>query len=368
MEARKATGNVLVCPLGWGLGHASRVIPIINFLSLKGWNVIVAADRSSIALIQGQFPNIQCVHFPSLRVRLKRGRFQGFALMGIAIKLFIRVFTEHRDLKRLIKSYRINLVISDNRYGLYSRDIPCVLITHLLGVPLPFPLRWLQSLSRLYVGRYAGRFAQCWVPDSPSGFSLSGELSSNEMMLRNLKRVGLLSRFRGVAVKEDAPDWELLAILSGPEPHRTLLEREVIAMAQREGIKTLLVRGMPECNLRGIADGFITLTPHLQTPDLANAIANAKYLICRSGYSTLMDLAALNRSALLIPTPGQTEQEYLAAHLSGKGIFSTISQDMLRTVTRNVLERIPKQLPKGLGFEFFGEGSEVNLPDTHKQS
>ena len=153
--------------------------------------------------------------------------------------------------------------------------------------------------------------------------------------------------------------WELVGIVSGPEPQRTLFEQEIISIAKRENLITLIVRGLP------INKGYIsnieniTLCAHLDSKTLASALVNAKYIICRSGYSTIMDLLALRKSALLVPTPGQTEQHYLSEHFNGIGIFRTCMQDKLKSITRKDIEVSRWPLPEGIQYPFFNQHSNI---------
>jgi predicted glycosyltransferase len=71
---------------------------------------------------------------------------------------------------------------------------------------------------------------------------------------------------------------------------------------------------------------MIKVFNHLPADELRQEIERAEWVISRCGYSTIMDLVALQKKALLIPTPAQTEQEYLAAYLHRKHIAFTTSQ------------------------------------------
>ncbi|HNS29344.1 MAG TPA: glycosyltransferase [Tenuifilaceae bacterium] len=335
MVAIEGTERVLVCPLGWGLGHASRVIPIISYLLQKGCTVTIAGDAQTLSLLQAQFPQCTSIHFPSIAIKLwKRGR--TFALILIAIKILGRTIGEQRELKRIIDEHRINLVISDNRYGLHSQSIPSVLITHQLQVIFPSFFKWAETLGRWFIRRHALQFHECWVPDSPSGFRLSGQLSMPKKIPGNVRFIGLLSRFSDHKKSDTSHPWDLVGIVSGPPPQRAIFERELVNLGNRLSLKTLIIRGLPQYNSKEI-EGLVTLVAHLPDHEMARVILSAKYIICRSGYSTLMDLMALERKALLVPTPGQTEQEYLANYLGQQKIFKSCLQNKLSTITLNKL-------------------------------
>ena len=319
MLALTSNERVMVCPLGWGLGHATRVIPIISSLLAKGCHVIVAGDSQSITLLKKRFPNLEFIPFPSLRVKLTKGRNQTLALLKIAIRLLFSIRKENRVARELIKKHKVDVLISDNRYGLYSSSITTVLITHQLKVMFPKPFKWVQPIGERFVRRYAQRFTYCWIPDNPNGFKLSGELSQPKIMHNNAEFIGLLSRFYGKDYTSNSVDWELLGIVSGPPPHRELLVKELVNLSNRLNIRSLIVQGLPSDEVSKTKEGMATLVNHLEDDEMARAITSSKYIICRSGYSTLMDLLALKRTALLVPTPGQTEQEYLARYLKEIG-------------------------------------------------
>jgi hypothetical protein len=351
MIAIKGTERVLICPLGWGLGHASRVIPIISHLIKRGCTVIFAGDESSLTLLNIRFPKNQSIYFPSISVRFsKKGSF--FSLFVIALKVIKRTISENRELQKIINQHKIDLVISDNRYGLYSEEIPSVLITHQLHIVFPKPFHWFESIGEWYVLRYANRFTECWVPDNPEGFRLSGELSQPNRLPGKIKFIGLLSRFYGHKPVEVITTWDLVAIVSGPPPHRDIFESELVDIANRLNLKTLIIQGLPlESN--GQVKGMATLAPHLPDGEMANAILSAKFVICRSGYSTVMDLLALGRNALLIPTPGQTEQEYLAEYFAKNRIFKKCIQSDLDKLTFLELKEIQEKDSYKLDCFFF---------------
>jgi len=349
MELTKGIGTALVCPLGWGLGHASRVIPIIKYLHTQGWKVIIAGDSSSISLINSEIPDLKTVFFPSIPAKLSKNSYQGFKLISIALRLVFWTIKEHNQLEPLIKEHGVNLVISDNRYGLYSDRVPCVLVTHQLRILFPFPFQWIQPLGRWYVGLHAKRFTECWIPDNPTGFKLTGILSDNLKGLSTAKRIGLLSRFSGITIAGGGQHWGIVVIVSGPEPQRALFEEAGIALAQIIGVTTLVVRGLPEESEKETQIGSVTLVPHLAAEPLAKALLNTERIVCRAGYSTIMDLVALHRSALLVPTPGQTEQEYLAKRLNDKGLFMSCRQDKLVSTGMEKLDACWRELPEGIG-------------------
>ena len=337
--------RVLVAPLNWGLGHATRCVPIIRRLLDEGHEVVIAADGYPLRFLRREFPHLEWVEFEGLKVEYADGESQVGAMLR-QLPVFLRgIWREHRELKRIVERYEIDVVISDNRFGLWCRDVYSVYMTHQLMVKMPRGLRWMEwgvwRLHRWFIRHYD----ECWVPDVEGEGNLSGDLSHKYPLLKNTKFIGVLSRFSAEKVEWDdvrveaealglQERYDVVAVISGPEPHRTNLEREITDYRLQitdnfiaEGLKiesfklstlnfqlsTLIVQGLPAEDLRLAEhrDG-VDYIPHLPTGLLQWYMQEAGEIVCRSGYSSIMDLYTIWRKAHLIPTPGQTEQIYLA--------------------------------------------------------
>lgn len=303
--------SVLVAPLNWGLGHATRCVPIIRKYLAEGHRVVIAADGEALLWLKKEFPETDTVRFPGFRIRYSGGNSQVLAMLLQLPEIIAGIFREHRQLKKIIRQENIRLVISDNRFGLWNRTVKSVYITHQLMIKSP--VKWLEPLLWRLHGRIIARYDECWIPDIEGAGNLSGDLSHRYPLPRNARFIGWLSRFPTVSSNTIEKNYINLCLLSGPEPHRTLFERAMIERFKGCGKPTLIVRGKP-----GDANVYkqlknIDLLPDLPDNELQWHLQNTPHIFCRSGYSTLMDLQALNRTATLIPTPGQTEQEYLAA-------------------------------------------------------
>lgn len=332
--------RVLVCPLGWGLGHASRLIPIINLLQDAGCKVIIAGDSTQVSLLSSRFPSIETINFPSLRVKLSKSESQLFPLLGIAFRIPLWTIREHNALKRIIKEKRIDLIISDNRYGLWCKGTKSVLITHQLKVIFPKPFRFLEPLGGLFVRLISKKYNHCFVPDFKEQDNLAGELSHPYRKPSNLIYIGLLSRFNGIKLNINIPEWDLLGIASGPSPQREIFIEQIEKLSKCYSLKTLIIKGTPEEGTGISTQNNIFYAGHLGDDDFVKAINTSKFLITRSGYSTIMDLVSLGVRGLIVPTPGQTEQEYLAEYLSGKGIFNSCKQSDLENIDISVAQLI----------------------------
>lgn len=330
--------NILVCPLGWGLGHASRVVPIVRLLLESGHRVVVAADANSLALVKSSCPYLETKFFPSYKVQFKRGSSQLLPMLWVAIRLPFINLREHRKLKKLVLENHIDLVISDNRYGLRLRGIMSVMVTHQLRVIPPRPFKFLTKASEILIRHWLKRFNHVWIPDNEGAGSIAGVLSSPNG-LTNIQYIGILSRFSGIAPASNFKTWEMVVMVSGPEPQRALLVELAANLAHRYSIGCLVVEGKPQngSELR-VVDG-IWYAGHLPDEQLAFVLRSCRYLLVRGGYSTIMDLVTLGISGLLIPTPGQTEQEYLAHYLSVKGLFRSVPQQCLPQLDLKEAER-----------------------------
>ncbi len=300
-----------MAPLDWGLGHATRCIPLIHELLAQGADVWLAGTGAQAALFKEAFPALPLLNLPGYQVEYAKTK------RGLALKLLLQlpriinaIWQEKRWLKKTVRRHQIDAVISDNRYGLYHPHIPCIFITHQLCIKVPMGKRaerWLQKINY----RYINRFSACWVPDHKTAPGLAGELSHPVIHPGiPVTYIGPLSRFEKTTTAE-IPD-HILVLLSGPEPQRTLLEEKLIAELVHYNGNVTLVRGLPGNLSKMPSTNMIRIYNHLPAAALSEELQKAGLVICRSGYSTVMDLAALQKKSILVATPGQTEQEYLA--------------------------------------------------------
>lgn len=228
---------------------------------------------------------------------------------------------EHRVLQQLILDKRINLVISDNRYGLWSNLAPCIFITHQLNIQSPAGAGLLRKLSEKYIKRYT----ECWIPDLKGEGNLSGDLAHKGVLPESCYFIGPLSRFNSIELQQKT-EFDIVISLSGPEPQRTAFEKLIKAQATHLPGRILLLQGMPDKSAMRV-EGKLTIASHLSSSALMQAIAGADILIGRSGYSSIMDAAVLGKKCIFIPTPGQTEQEYLADYHAALGHCIAINQN-----------------------------------------
>jgi uncharacterized protein (TIGR00661 family) len=312
--------RILICPLDWGLGHATRCIPIIRLLLQKNAEVIIAADGRPLALLQQEFPQLQFIVFRGYSISYPDSGSMAFKMLLAAPKILKGIKEEHLALQKIIEAKKIDIVISDNRYGCWSKKARSIFITHQLMIKSPFA----EKLLHKKVLRYVANYDECWVPDLEGGNNLSGDLAHKYPLPANAFFIGPLSRF---TFSDPAkPEYDVMAIISGPEPQRTIFEQLLRKQIQESNLKYLLVLGTPEVENSIREDKNVKSISHLNTSDMEQCILKSKIIVARSGYSTIMDLAVLGKKAVFVPTPGQTEQEYLAESLSNRGIAYSQNQ------------------------------------------
>jgi len=318
--------RILVSPLDWGLGHASRCVPIIRHLREKNIEVVIASDGAPLKLLQEQFPGIEYVILKGYKVKYSYFLPASVKVLLQVPKITRAIKREHKELEKIIKEKRIDAIISDNRYGLYTDAVPCVLITHQFNIQAKAGSK---RFSEKILG-YIKKFNTCWIPDNEGEDNLSGNLSHPIPVGINAKYIGPLSRFGNATGGKDMK-YDLLILLSGPEPQRTILEKKVIRqLSALPYIKALIVQGLPGNKEIKSPHENIDVVPHLNDISLLEKILCSKAIISRPGYSTIMDLAIIGgKRALFIPTPGQTEQEYLAMRMEALEIAVSVPQKQL---------------------------------------
>ncbi|HEY0042059.1 MAG TPA: glycosyltransferase, partial [Flavisolibacter sp.] len=305
--------KVLVAPLDWGLGHATRCVPIIRELLAQNCTVLLAGEGKNKILLQQEFPELSFLHLPGYQIEYASSDW-GLALKIVAQipKILSAIKQEQAWLEKVVDEQKIDVVISDNRYGLHSKKARSVFITHQLLIKAPVSLG--ENLLQQINYQYINEFDECWVPDAEGEKNLAGILSHpGRLPSVPLKYLGTLSRFN---LTESNIDHDyLLVLLSGPEPQRTLLENQLLKELEDYTKPVVLVRGLPNTDESLSINKNVTVFSHLPAKELEQKIKSASLVISRCGYSTVMDLAILKKKSILIPTPGQTEQEYLAKHL-----------------------------------------------------
>ncbi len=302
-------------------------------LGRKGNTVIIAASDSLKDFFSSELPGTDFISFPGFKPRYSRHLPQYLILFLQTPLLFYHIVKEHIELRSLIRKYNVDIVISDNRFGLWNKNIKTVYVTHQVRIPFPVIFRPFEFPGVLFHRYIISRYTWCFIPDLPGDLNLTGRLSHGIRLPENVRYTGLLSRLANnyKPVQEGSGSREYyLAILSGPEPQKSIFEESVISLFTMRDEDLVVLEGRPGKISETRVRQRITRAGHLPASQMARLIAGAKAVITRSGYSTIMELVSLGCSALLVPTPGQTEQEYLAEYLAEKGWFGSITQKELR--------------------------------------
>jgi hypothetical protein len=329
-----AKPRILVAPLDWGLGHATRCVPLISALTRLGCNVLLAGEDKTARLLSEEFPHLPLLPLEGYRIRYARTGWElAFTITAQIPRIISAIEKEKEWLDRIVEEHSIDAVISDNRYGLFHEKIPTVFITHQLLIKTGMG-KWGDEFLQGLNYQYIQQFGACWVPDHEGGDNLAGDLSHpTENPTIPLRYIGPLSRFEPEEKKEEK---HLLVMLSGPEPQRTIFEDLLLEQLQSYNGPVVFVRGLPGGQEQPDHPSHILMHNHLPAAALKQVMEEASLVIARCGYSTVMDLAALRKKSILVPTPGQTEQSYLSEHLMKKGFALCATQDKFRLA--NLLE------------------------------
>ncbi len=364
--------TVLLGILNWGLGHATRCTPIIKLLESKGVNIIVASDGIALSLLKTNFPTLKFVELPSYNVNYQA---KGSFILQISKqlpKLLKAIKDENRITEALVAQYNPDFIISDNRFGFYHHSVPSCFITHQLFLKPKGLLSLLAPILNQWNHHFISKFTEVWVPDIEGENNLSGELSHQPFKTPKRFFIGWLSQFQPDKVNLVSPkphensdlqnssstlnnlslNLDIAVILSGPEPQRSILEEIILPQLNNLDQRVILVRGLPKGFSRPLrsdklnSKNLITISAlsdiennetikkiivkdYANKDELSLILNQTKVVIARTGYTTLMDLAVLKKKALLIPTPGQMEQEYLADRLKTNALFFPMNQDEL---------------------------------------
>ena len=316
--------NILVAPLNWGLGHATRCIPIINALQENGFRPIIASDGVALALLKKEFPNLLALELPSYHIEYakKASNFK-WKILKNSPKTIKAIYDEKKIVKKWVSEFDLFGIISDNRLGVFNKKVPSVFVTHQLTV-LSGKTTWISSKIHHY---FIKKFDECWIPDVDDFPNLSGKLGHLKASDLNLKYIGILSRMEKLEIPIV---YNLMILLSGPEPQRTMLEDKIIDELENYTEKVVFIKGKIESSQKTWQDKNVTFYNYMQTKQLEKTFNESEFILCRSGYTTVLDLAKLQKKAFFIPTPGQFEQEYLSKKFKKQGLIPTSKQEKFK--------------------------------------
>jgi hypothetical protein len=312
------------------------MIPVIDHFLTCNYRVIIGGTGKSGELLKKTFPQLSFIPMPSLVIRYagKGAWLIPFLILQLPMMLFSAI-REHNLIRKVVLANGVNIIVSDNRYGLFCRHAHSIFITHQISPVLPVLLRWAEYPLYLIIRAIILKYDECWIPDYADPHqNLSGNLSHRFKLPKNARFVGLLSRFNLKDLRKkgtSAEKYDLVVVVSGPEPQLSIINDLIIRQALALPHKTLLISGMREDSipLSQTGSSQLTVVSHLEPGLFGYAMLHADIIVCRSGYSGIMDLITLEKTAILVPTPGQTEQQYLAGYLSKKNWFHFVTQQEL---------------------------------------
>ena len=315
-------GKILVAVLNWGLGHATRCIPLIRELQHFDFQPIIGSDGKALDFLKEEFPNLKYYELTSLQFSFsKNSALNQLHLLSQSIFWNKQLQKDKLLIEKIHQQENLAGIISDSRPYCYHENIPGVYLTHQLQVKSGIFSRIATAIHR----RLINRFDECWVPDFEQPNAFCGKMSQWENAPLPIRYIGILSDLQ---TQQTNQKYDYAGIISGAEPERSKLEQQLINSFSRLEGKKIIIAGNKETNDRWISTDF-EIKGLANRAEVQHIINCSKNIVARGGYSTMMDLLQLRKSALLIPTPGQTEQLYLTQHLKQLGYFDVVSQDKL---------------------------------------
>jgi hypothetical protein len=312
--------KILVATLNWGLGHSTRCIPLIRALISQGHSVFLASDGMAGRVLKQDFPELPYLELPGYDITYPSRGFYHHWIRQLP-GLHRAIAHEQKSIREMMRQYRFEVLISDNRYGVFHPQSQNILITHQLNIPLAPPI---ARVANRLLQNLVNRFDQCWIPDFPGENNLSGDLSRGRLKIQK-QFIGPMSRF---VRQESDQRFDLCLVLSGPEPYRTLMQNQLQNLLSTTPLKLCWILGLPGETVGKAVQFRGEVYNHLPSNRL-NEILNASALaLGRSGYSSIMDYYTLHKKAILIPTPFQPEQQYLARRHRDDHLFFVPKPDL----------------------------------------
>jgi Glycosyltransferase family 28 C-terminal domain len=313
--------RVLIAPMNWGLGHASRSVPVVRELIKQGADVHLASDGVALQLLREEFPDLPAHNLPPYEVLYPEGNFAWHMFLQFP-KLMRNYVRERKFVAKLAQELGIQGIIADHRAACRVKGLPSVIIAHQVWLAPIGPIPWLTQSYNLWLLQ---QFDSLWIPDSPQAPGLSGRFGHGPEKHKNKQYVGPLTRLK--TPQPQKTKYDLLALLSGPEPARTGWEGQIIEqMAALPDNKFVLVRGLPGPKQSIAVTKNVTVYDFVKGEQLEQVAAESEIMLARGGYSTILDLTALRKKAYFVPTPGQLEQVMLTQGLEKSGIFGYAEQ------------------------------------------
>lgn len=328
--------RVLFGVCSWGLGHATRDLPLLRRMIKAGHTLTLVGIGRSLDLLKDELKDA-CSYFtiPDSSSVYSERDFSVTRFLSYFPIYMSEIVQEHSQIKKLIKREKYERIISDNRYGVYNKEIPSYLISHQLRFIAPGRVKLFEMATEGFnYSFFKYNFSKFLVPDYKED-PLSGDLSHNLKYFKE-KRIEYLGVLSDLKKRETAEDIDYFISLSGPEPQRTILEKKIFEQAPLLKGKVVIALGKPE-DPRDETANHLRVFGYLGRKRQEEIMNRSKLVITRPGYTTIMELSLLGKRALFIPTPGQTEQVYLAEYHKKRRNFYCVGQDKLN-LTRDVEE------------------------------
>ncbi len=324
---------VVVAPLDWGLGHATRCIPVIKQLRENKNICVIASSGKAFLLLKKEFPNEIFEELPAYNIRYGKTSFSTLWKLLLQIPKAFRVKKqEQKRTQEIVEKYAVTTIISDNRFGVQSPLCKNIFVTHQLRIRLPFAIRFFEKFFFWANKSIIKKYDECWIPDYEGEENLSG-LLSHSWEVPHSKFIGPLSARESVNCEKQ---YDIAVILSGPEPQKSLLENEVRFILENSSYNVCFVNSN-----ENIVDSqkIKNYSHQLTNEEISSIICKSKIVISRAGYSSIMDYEKLSCKAILVPTPGQSEQEYLASYLVTKEKYQFVLQKNLKKELISLLHK-----------------------------
>lgn len=314
--------KVLIAPLDWGLGHATRCIPLIAGFRAEGWHITLAAEGAGAELLQSAFPEIPLLQLKGYGIRYAKKHI-GWKIVQQIPAIITALRYEKRWLQKKYKDFQWDVIISDNRPGIWHKKSYNIYITHQLHIQTGLGKLANQIASQIHHSCIK-KYNELWIPDLEGKNNLAGSLSHPGTVADAVQYIGLISRLKNIPSYEHR--YDILFLLSGPEPQRSIFEKIILQQIQPKHGRILLIRGTNDPINHSVIPPNVAVISLAGGEKLNQYMLQSKYIICRSGYTSLMDLMRLHKKALLVPTPKQGEQEYLAKYAAQHRYFPSVSQ------------------------------------------
>ncbi|MBN1883306.1 MAG: hypothetical protein JW885_14150 [Deltaproteobacteria bacterium] len=329
---------MLISPLAWGLGHATRDIPIIKMLLEEGHSIGIVATGAPYELLEREYPDFDFYHITDYPSPYTAEGFSVARVVALYPVMFRNIMRETRLVRKIIRREKYDLVISDNRFGIHDERVPSLFISHQIRYSVPGYVEWVEKTSEWFNARYHSNFDRIIIPDNPPDvLPLSGKLgrADQDVTKRKAYYAGILSSIEKIDIPEDI---DYLVSVSGPKEQKEKFRDAVMSQITELPGRKVVLLGDPGGDVDERLDENTRIVSHASREEMTRLMNRASFIITRSGYTTVMELAELGgKKALFVPTPGQTEQEYLSDYYKKMGWFYSVSQkdlDLVRDVKR----------------------------------